>query len=363
MPGPYWIRPARGQIASIPAFRPIRMKSTGHKLAIWTGWAISLGFIVWAVLKMDLSKVWGALAVADYRWVAPAAVLNLALLAGRGARWRHFIASIKQVSFMSSFSAMCIGFMANMVLPARIGEFVRAYVLAKKESIPKSSALATVVIERAFDGLSVVVMLLLIFTLVEPPDANDVFWNSLKIAGVSASIFFIIFFAGLYLFHKKVRFIEWAVEALTAALPGKYQDKAREIIGSFRKGIESIADWRRIIKIVLWSAYIWGAAAPFNYFIFQAFDLDLPISASFLVLLSQILGVMVPSAPGFVGVYHAATIAGLMFYGVDSELALSVALVTHIVMFVMQTIPGLLFLWMEQYSLGEIKQAVDDQEK
>ncbi|VAX16622.1 hypothetical protein MNBD_NITROSPINAE03-1960, partial [hydrothermal vent metagenome] len=100
---------------------------------------------------------------------------------------------------------------------------------------------------------------------------------------------------------------------------------------------------------------------PFNYFIFQAFNLDLPISASFLVLLSQILGVMVPSAPGFIGVFHAATIAGLMFYGVDSELALSVALTLHIIMFTMQTIPGLIFLWVEQYSLRDIKHAADDE--
>ncbi len=339
------------------------MKSTGRNLAIWIGWAISIAFIAWAVLKMDLAKVWGALAMADYRWVIPAAVLNIVLLISRGFRWRHFIAPIKQVSFMSSFSAMCIGFMANMVLPARIGEFVRAYVLAKKESIPKSSALATVVIERGFDGLSVVVMMLLVFTLVEPPDANDVFWTSLKIAGVSASIFFMIFFTGLYLFHRRVRFMEWAVERLVGFLPGEYSVKAQEIIEAFRKGFDSIADWRRILKIVLWCAFIWGAAAPFNYFIFQAFDLDLPISASFLVLLSQILGVMVPSAPGFIGVYHAATIAGLVFYGVDSELALSVALVLHIIMFTMQTIPGLIFLWMEQYSLRDIKHAADGEEE
>jgi hypothetical protein len=339
------------------------MKSTTHKLALWTGWAISLGFIVWAVMKMDLTKVWGALLIADYRWVVPAAILNIVLLIGRGFRWRHFIAPIKEVSFMSSFSALCIGFMANMVLPARIGEFVRAYVLAKKESIPKSSAFATVVIERAFDGLSVVVMMLLVFALVEPPDANDVFWVTLKIGGVTASIFFIIFFTGLYLFHRQVKFMVWIVDKLIALLPAQYGEKAQEIIESFRQGFAAIDNGHRVIKIVLWCIFVWGAAAPFNYFIFQAFNLDLPLSASFLVLLSQILGVMIPSAPGFIGVYHAATIAGLMFYGVDSELALSVSLVLHIIMFTMQTLPGLIFLWMEQFSLGDIQNATDDEEK
>lgn len=338
------------------------MKSTGHKLAILTGWAISLGFIVWAVLKMDLAKVWGAIVMADFRWMIPAAILNLVLLTARGARWRHFIAPIKEVSFMSSFSAMCIGFMANMVLPARIGEFVRAYVLAKKESISKSSAFATVVIERAFDGLSIVVMMLLVFMIVEPPDANDIFWVSFKIGGVTASLFFIAFFTGLYLFHRQVKFMEWIIVTLIGFLPDEYGEKAREIIEAFRKGFDSIDQGHRMVKIILWCAFIWGAAAPFNYFIFEAFGLDLPFSASFLVLLSQILGVMVPSAPGFIGVYHAATVAGLMFYGVDSELALSVSLTLHIILFTMQTLPGLIFLWMEQFSFGEIQHAADDED-
>jgi len=102
------------------------MKSKVKSLVIWGGWGISLVFIVWAVMKMDLAKVWASLQMADYRWIVPAAILNLLILYFRGARWRHFIWPVKKITRKSAFSALCIGFMANMVLPARIGEFVRA---------------------------------------------------------------------------------------------------------------------------------------------------------------------------------------------------------------------------------------------
>ena len=91
----------------------------------------------------------------------------------------------------------------------------------------------------------------------------------------------------------------------------------------------------------------------------MAFGLDIPFSACFLVLLTQVLGIMIPSAPGFVGVHHAATIAGLAFFGVDGEVALSVALALHIVLFLTLTIPGLVFLWLEQYSFSQVQNAAE----
>jgi len=335
------------------------MKSLGRRITIWAGWGVSLFFIGWAVMKMDLGKVFEALKLADYRLVAVGAVLNATFLLMRGERWRHLIDPIKHVTFWSSFSALCIGFMANMVLPARIGEFVRAYVIARRESISKSSAFGTVVIERSFDGLSIVVMLLLIFTLIDPPEAKTEFWNALRVAGVSASVFFIVFFAGMYLFHKQYRFMVRAIDFSTGLLPAEFGSKVREVIESLRKGLDALDHGHRLAKVIAWSAVIWGTAGFYNWLIFRAFDLDVPFSASYLALASQVIGVMIPSAPGFIGVYHAATIAALMFYGVEGELALSVALVTHIVMFIMSTLPGLAMLWLEQYSFSDIQHAAD----
>jgi len=335
------------------------MKSVGKNVIIWAGWGVSLFFIAWAVMKMDMGKVWLSMKLADYRWVMAAAVFNFSFLWMRGARWRHFIAPVKEVSRWSSFTALCIGFMANMVFPARIGELARAYVIARRESIPKSSAFGTVVIERAFDGLSIVVMIMLIFAFIEPPESQLEFWKTLRVAGVSASLFFIAFFAGMYLFHKQFRVMVWLVDNLTGLMPGKSGEKTRDILESLRKGLDSLDHGHRLRRVIVWSAIIWGTAGIYNYMIFVAFGIDLPFSSGYLVNVSQVIGVMIPSAPGFIGVFHAATIAGLMFYGVDSELALSVALVIHIVMFTIMIIPGLVFLWMEQYSFSDIQHSAD----
>ena len=336
------------------------MRSKNHNTTIWVGWLISILFVCWAVIKMDFGEVWGALSVADYTWIIPAAIINLAILILRGVRWREFIIPTKKITRKSAVSALCIGFMANMVLPARLGELVRAYILAKRENIAKSTSLGTVVIERAFDGLSVVVMVALIFLFASPPGESE-FWSNLKLAGLSAPFFFIAFFVGMLSFYKQVRIVVWVIDFMLRLLPDKNSTKLTKILGSFRQGFDSLNYGHHLRNVVLWSFVIWGLAGPYNYFFFLAFGQELPFSACFVVLMVQMFGVMIPSGPGFIGVYHAATIAGLMFYGVDAELALSMALVIHVVMFVMQTIPGLLFLWLEQYSFRDIAQAADQQ--
>ncbi len=335
------------------------MKSQWNKAVIWIGWAISLIFIVWAVMKMDLNKIVQAIAQADYRWIIIAGLTTFLILFFRGARWRHFIEPIKPITVMSSFSAMCIGFMANMILPARLGEITRAYVIARREDISKGSAFGTVVMERAIDGLSIVILMLILFMLIEPPVEGGEFFYTLKAAGITTSIFFVLFFIGLVLFHKKVRAVVWLIDIIASFLPQQYGEKFKDILGSFCDGFDSLSDPPRLMKIALWSVIVWGAGGLFNYFIFQAFDLQLPFIACFVVMLSQVFGVLAPSAPGFIGVYHAATIAGLMFYGVDSDQAFSVAFVTHAVLFTVQTVAGLIFLWMEQYSLHELQEEAE----
>lgn len=339
------------------------MKNAGGKRAVVVaGWAISVFFIGWAVVKMDLSKVWGALALADYRWIIPAFLTNVLILYVRALRWVHFVAPIKIVRSISAFSAISIGYMANMLLPARLGEIARAYVLARRENISNSASFGTVVMERAVDGLSMVAFILIVFMLIDLPNDGGEYFEPIKIAAITTAFVFLGVFACLYLFYKRVRPVEATLGWVTGLLPPRYAQMARDILKSFRSGFASIDHGHRIFKIVVWSAVAWLLSGPYNYFFFLAFGLQLPFLASYVVTMIQVFGIMIPSAPSFVGVYHAATVAGLALYGVDSELALSIALVAHVIYFFSFVIPGLIFLWMEQYSISDIQHAADDKE-
>ena len=330
-----------------------------EKATFWLGLAITLFFVAWALLKYDFRAVMAALGEANYYWILPAAVIEVLLIYIRAVRWHYFLESIKPVSHYNSFMATSVGFLANMVIPARIGEFVRAWVLGRKEGISKSAAMGTVVIERAIDGLSVVVVILLVFLLVDVPGDKLKYWNTLRAAGYTVVAFYLVVFFTLFLFHKRVRWVERLIDFALAILPERLGEKTRRILESFRSGFDVLESGRHIIAITIWSVVFWAIAGGLNVAFFHAFGLyDLPFIATYLILMAQVIGVMAPS-PGFVGPYHAATMAGLAFYGVGQELALSVAIVMHATMFLTNIAPGIVFLWLEKMSFSEIKHSAD----
>ncbi|MDD3642101.1 MAG: lysylphosphatidylglycerol synthase transmembrane domain-containing protein, partial [Candidatus Krumholzibacteria bacterium] len=119
------------------------------------GIVISAVFLFFALRNVDPGEMRAAFAAADYRYVLPAVCLTLISLWFRSVRWRYLLNPVKQIGRRSLLSAASIGLMANSVLPVRLGEFVRAYVIGRKERISKSSAFATIVVERIIDGVTV----------------------------------------------------------------------------------------------------------------------------------------------------------------------------------------------------------------
>jgi len=337
------------------------MKSKKEQVTFWLSVAITLSFVGWALLKYDFGAVYKALKGANYLWIIPAAIIDVLLIYIRAVRWHYFLEPIKRVSHYNAFMATGIGFLANMVIPARIGEFVRAWLLGKKESISKSASMGTVVIERAIDGLSVVIVILIVFFFVDVPEDKRVYWNTLKTAGYTVCYFYAIVFAALFLFHRRVRWVEWIMNAMLGVLPEGLEHKARDILESFRSGFDVLESGHHIIAIAIWSVIFWIIAGGVNIAFFYAFDLEnLPFIATYLILMAQVIGVMIPS-PGFVGPYHAATMAGLAFYGVDEEMGLSVAIVMHATMFLTNIAPGIVFLWLEKMSFAELKHSAEDE--
>ena len=134
------------------------------------GLVISSVFLYLAFRKVDYSELWSALKEANYWYIIPNIILVILSMWMRAYRWRFMIDPIKKVGLSRLFSSVMIGFMANNVLPARLGEFVRAYSLGTKENISRSATFATIVIERIFDGFSLLFILWLSLLLSPFPD-------------------------------------------------------------------------------------------------------------------------------------------------------------------------------------------------
>jgi glycosyltransferase 2 family protein len=312
------------------------------------GILISLVFLYLAFRKVDYSELWGALKGANYWYIIPNIVLGLLSMWMRAYRWKFMVNPIKKVGLTRLFHSVMIGFMANNVLPARLGEFVRAYSLGTKESISKSATFATIVIERVFDGFSLLFILWLSLLFSPFPD-----WVR------KASNLFLLINLALFAF---LVFIEVKREPtlklfnfIFRLLPVKLSLRAKEIMEKFIGGLKVFRNIPSLIWILGWSIVIWGVVGISNYFIFLAFNLHPPIQASFILLVIVCLGVMLPSSPGFVGTFQFFCVIALATFGYDKNIALPFSLVLHASQYLPVTLLGLYYLKKEHLSLKTLE--------
>lgn len=324
------------------------------------GIIISGIFVFLIVYRLDFKELGTALKSASYIFLIPIFLLFVLNLLIRSLRWRYLIKPVKKIRVKSLFSATSIGFMANMVLPVRMGEFVRAFVLAYKEKISKSASFATIVVERLFDGFTVLSILVLILTFVNFPEEMGFIGRNLKTAGYLSFIFY-LFILGILIFLRldKSRVIRW-FRTIFFFLPERLLNRFLQILDSFSSGLQILEGGRQFFPIIFLSALLWLTVVIVNYIVFVSFHLNLPLYAPFFLVVMQAIGVMIPSSPGFIGTFHAASVIGLAFFGVSKEVALSAAIVMHAAFFIPIVTLGFIFLWTEHISFRELRDIKDE---
>jgi uncharacterized protein (TIRG00374 family) len=312
------------------------------------GMLASLVFLYLAFRKVDYTELWQALKGANYWFIIPNVILTIFSMWMRAFRWKYMVNPIKKVNLGRLFSSVMIGFMANNVLPARLGEFVRAYSLGTKENISKSASFATIVVERIFDGFSILFILWATLLLFPFPD-----WVK------KGSNLFLIMNLGILAF---LIFLEIKTDStmkfsqfIFKVLPYKLRIKAEETLLKFISGLKVFRDVSSLVWILAWSVLIWVVTGISNYFIFLAFDLHLPIQASFILLVIVCLGVMLPAAPGFVGTFQFFCIVALGRFDIGRSVALPFSIVLHACQYFPVTLLGLYYLKKEHLSLKTLE--------
>ncbi|MDH3892026.1 MAG: flippase-like domain-containing protein [candidate division Zixibacteria bacterium] len=308
--------------------------------------------LIWALFRnIAFSDLWSALRGANYLWLIPNVALIVLTMYQRAYRWRFMVEPIGRVPFSKLLAATWIGFMANNVLPLRLGEFVRAYSLSSQhKQITKSASLATIFVERMVFDL---VALLLIF--------GGVLYYSKIVLDESMrfglNITIVVALVGLVLIFILARKPEQMGRAITRCLffiPDSGTELIRSVLVKFARGLEFLRDARVTAWVGMQTLMIWLLMGISNIFVFFAFGLDLPLDASFVVLVVVSISILVPSAPGFVGVYHAGAVWSLVAYGVPKAEALSCALVLHAAQYIVVTLMGFIYLKKEHLSLKRL---------
>lgn len=318
------------------------------------GIAISFIFVYIAFRDINLAEFIESMKEGEYIWVFPALAAMVLSFWLRGYRWKCILDPVKKVSIRSAFSATMIGYMANNILPFRIGDLIRLVAIWKEAGVSRAAALGSVVIERIFD----LFMILAIFGLAL------LAYPQLPPWAVGAGYFAVGIFAILIFFSFYARNNVEAIASFNKKFIGKFSDKAagksEGIIRSFSDGLKVIHNAKDLLWLVLVSTLLWLINILWVWFTLEIFDFDLPISASFLVLVFILFAVSIPSAPGYVGTFHGFVIAALVFMGINTDAARASAVVMHATNYIPITLIGLYYLWKSNFSLKSVSESTNE---
>ncbi len=315
------------------------------KWQFWLGVLISILFLWLALRGLHLGDFWSVVAKANYWWILPGVGVYFIGVWARAWRWHYLLGPIKKIPTAKMFPITTIGYMGNNIYPARAGEVLRAVILKRKEGVPVSASLATIIVERIFDG---VVMLAFIFVnlteLARLTGSSGFVGNIQEVAiyGTAAFIGALIVFLLAAMFPAlTIRIGDWFIERL---LPERLREKVRGIMHKFLDGLASLRSPFNVLMVFLTSVVIWLLETAKYWFVMHAFDFEVSFFA--LMLMNGIvnLATTIPSAPGYIGTFDAPGIAVLTAYGVEQAMAAGYTLVLHVALWLPITALGAWFL-------------------
>jgi uncharacterized protein (TIRG00374 family) len=327
------------------------------KRSYWIGLVLSIFFLFLFLRKIDFFEVWKIFKEVEFVYTIPLMIIYLFSLWIRAKRWKYLLNPIKKVQIWELFNATAIGFMANNIFPARVGEVVRAVVLGHRAKISKTASFATIVVERLFDGFIIFFLLLIvIFFMSFPPEGTSIIsQGAIKKAGLLSFVFYILVLSVLLLLRFHNRKANQVISFFLRKLPEKISAKITKQIDSFISGLDVLKEFNDILIIILYSFFLWLTLSFANYLLFVGFHLRLSLLAAVFLEVVLVFGVAIPSAPGYIGTFHWICAAGLIFLGVEANQAKSFAMVLWLAGFIPQTGLGLALLWKEGFTLHLLK--------
>ncbi|MFH1577423.1 MAG: lysylphosphatidylglycerol synthase transmembrane domain-containing protein [Candidatus Margulisiibacteriota bacterium] len=316
------------------------------RFSVFLGILISLALLFLLFYRINLSQFLAAFQKANYYYAFLIIVVVFAGCYLRALRWRWIIRPLKDIPAASLFIATVIGYMANSLLPARMGEFVRAHVIGRREGISRAASFATIIVERLFDGLSILVILVLILFWIEIPIRG-----ALIAAAWSALVLYLLIIAVIILFIYKKELVLKLFGFVFRFLPERAQQRFLSVVGSLAQGFKIAEKGHHLLIIIFYSFLIWIVTALGIYLIVLAFGYQISYPAAMFILVLLTFAVMLPSSPGFVGTFEAGMVYGLMIFNLPRETALSAALVFHGLSFIPIILLGFYYLWKYKLSI------------
>ncbi len=329
------------------------IKKKGVKITI--GILVSLLFIGLALYNIDFKKLLHTFSQIKTGWLIAGGMLILLTYYLRALIWQQLLRKYPTRQW-NLFRIITIGYFANNILPLKLGEIIRAWLLGKRENLPTSQALATVVIERGMDLFALLFYFILMMFII--PFEGWLKLSGLILAGIGITFALIVILNYRYGGH-----LMEIAEKLLRKFPGRIGEWLHLQLGKFLEGlklIEKPGQFARILGLALLTWFCWISVV---YICFKALGLELSFWAAIFLIVVLNFGLMIPSSPGGLGVFEFMVILALTPYGVEKETALGVGFTFHMLQYMLTLALGWIFSVQLNVSMSKAYQDPDNPEE
>lgn len=318
------------------------------KMRLGLGILVGTLFLFLALRNIRLPDLLGALTQANALFLIAALGSVLATSLAKAMRWKLlFYPRHHELHLDRLFSVIFIGQTVNSVLPARLGEIARAYLVGELEKVSKSWTLGTIIVEKALDSMMLLLVMAALVPFVPLPA-----W--IRTSGLTLVIILALLFLFLVLLAPKRGRLNSLIERTMRYIPLSKRLGFSQKISLALQSLEPLKDWRTMAGLLLLSLIVWALALSTNALTFAAMNMNLPLWVSALLLVVLQVGSSIPTSPGRIGVFHYLCILTLSLIAVDRSRALGFALVLHLIVYTPMIILGTLFMWRESLSLHKL---------
>ena len=325
----------------------------------WLGFIVTLGLLFLFLWKVDFGKTGRELQDANYAYFVPAVLIYFIALGFRSVRWHYLLLHLKSIPVRRLYPVVAIGYLANNILPIRLGELVRAHFLGEREEVSKASGLATIAVERVLDGLTLLFFAAVIWPFLPWTDVlktDDGGLNTLWLAlSILVALVFVAGFLVLFLLAASPRLGRRLAHFLALVLPQRTRPKVESLVELLIEGLGALRSPRKLLIIVFMSLPVWLTEAAMYYILAISFDLGQPFQVLLLVTATSNLATAVPSSMGGIGPFELVAKSTLVAFGAGAEAAAAYVFFVHIIaLWLPVNILGVFFLWKENLPFAQL---------
>jgi uncharacterized protein (TIRG00374 family) len=306
---------------------------------VWIGIAVSAAAIALAVRGLHVGDVGRTLRETNIAWLVPAVAAMLVGLYPRVRRWQVLFYPRTDLSQGNLFGTMNVGYMLNNLLPLRVGELGRAFLIGRVENVDYAQALSTILVERLLDILVLFALLIALLPVVNEPrwatgSALFIGFGTLGLAAVLVAV-------------SSVRQVLFrASRKLLGATSAQTQMRIERWLDAAFTGFATLSNLRVLAEALFWSVLGWACSSFFLFCCLRALGIHLSYAAPLLVMVAINLGMVIPSSSGYIGVYHAIVIETMtVAFSISREQAVAFAIVSHGLFYVVPILLGAGYLW------------------